>query len=237
MLPFWIPQWSPPVIGGSTESGPAMLNSARRPQWSPPVIGGSIRQGTGANRLRCRTAMEPASDRREHADQDPGVQRRRRGTAMEPPLIGRSTAGMTSAWTWLALPQWSPPVFGGSIAKPGLDGALDGLAAMEPAGDRRETWDLPDQLRVRTRRTAMESAGYRREHELMLLVGDTARIAAMEPAVYRREHQPYDRGAAAALSVPMEPANYRRERWCGRTRSCRSLSSRNGARWLPQEQA
>ena len=35
------PQWSPPVIGGSTERPERVAPQAAGPQWSPPVIGGS----------------------------------------------------------------------------------------------------------------------------------------------------------------------------------------------------
>ncbi len=36
-----LPQWSPPVIGGSTGTYGGLAIRGNVPQWSPPVIGGS----------------------------------------------------------------------------------------------------------------------------------------------------------------------------------------------------
>ena len=36
-----VPQWSPPLIGGSTDFPFAAVSTVLLPQWSPPLIGGS----------------------------------------------------------------------------------------------------------------------------------------------------------------------------------------------------
>ena len=37
------PQWSPPLIGGSTTTETSASDGGKTPQWSPPLIGGSTR--------------------------------------------------------------------------------------------------------------------------------------------------------------------------------------------------
>ena len=62
-----VPQWSPPLNGGST----IMVNAAQTqeiaPQWSPPPNGGSTTPGDVQFNRERHAAMEPAAERREHA--------------------------------------------------------------------------------------------------------------------------------------------------------------------------
>ncbi|MGH3408674.1 MAG: hypothetical protein ACRDRJ_40200, partial [Streptosporangiaceae bacterium] len=94
---LWMPQWSPPLTGGSTPRGerlagllldaamePAVDRREHRetecvnwlqrhlPQWSPPLTGGSTRTAALEARIRLTAAMEPAVDRREHGSQNSG---------------------------------------------------------------------------------------------------------------------------------------------------------------------
>jgi hypothetical protein len=49
----FLPQWSPPLTGGNTDSLNARGLTCSTPQWSPPVIGGST---NASIRHRCRSA-------------------------------------------------------------------------------------------------------------------------------------------------------------------------------------
>ena len=61
------PQWSPPMIGGSTIKGRGDRITLFMPQWSPPMIGGSTRMDSRRDAALREAAMEPADDRREHS--------------------------------------------------------------------------------------------------------------------------------------------------------------------------
>src|SRR6266700_1321206 len=104
------------------------------------------------------------------------------------------------------MPQWSPPLKGGSTRAGQLGGKLREAAAMEPAVERREHLrggGLPDQ----------------------------GVVAAMEPAVERREHVPVDEPQAFIVQpAAMEPAVERREHWSRRSPAFRKRPCRNGAR-------
>jgi len=107
------PQWSPPLIGGSTRACWRACIRFAWPQWSPPLIGGSTDQLEIWAVPSGKAAMEPAVDRREH----PGPRRERRGfhaAAMEPAVDRREHD------------------------VPGGPAGTGVRAAMEPAVDRRE---------------------------------------------------------------------------------------------------
>ena len=60
------PQWSPPLIGGSTFTTSGVVPAVSPPQWSPPLIGGSTTISHDPAFTEAVAAMEPAVDRREH---------------------------------------------------------------------------------------------------------------------------------------------------------------------------
>src|SRR5579875_626122 len=115
------------------------------------------------------------------------------------------------------MPQWSPPMNGGSTMSASLEFGYISLAAMEPADERREheeraprgwRWDAPQwsppmnggSTPIRTHSpsngatAAMEPADERREHDDRLDALVWAFTAAMEPADERREHSSAPRG-------------------------------------------
>ena len=55
-----------------------------------------------------------------------------------PPLNGGSRAGAQQYNIYMTTPQWSPPFNGGSTVGIGLGGHGVVLVVMEPAGERRE---------------------------------------------------------------------------------------------------
>jgi hypothetical protein len=155
------PQWSQPVIGGTTLR--SLVTASRQcilPQWSPPPTGGNTCHGEAllghgdvaamepaAERrepschlcLACgwrRAAMEPARDRREHVEPD---RRRHRnlGTPQWSPPNGESAFSRIARSSCGVMPQWSPLVIGGTTHRLLLHRANHRLAAMEPAGNRR----------------------------------------------------------------------------------------------------
>jgi hypothetical protein len=108
------------------------------------------------------------------------------------------------------MPQWSPPVIGGSTLVALAGHAVVPKAAMEPAGYRREHPTLPDGYDT-WGFAAMEPAGYRREHPGSCPGSALVSHAAMEPAGYRREHLLGVVPEAVDHVAAMEPAGYRRE--------------------------
>ncbi len=62
----WGPQWSPPVNGGSTPPPDSIWPVVQVPQWSPPPSGGSTGRAVGARAHLPAAAMEPAAKRREY---------------------------------------------------------------------------------------------------------------------------------------------------------------------------
>ena len=62
----WVPQWSPPLNGGSTIAQAHVALLKFQPQWSPPLNGGSTALDLLGPVRRSRAAMEPAVERREH---------------------------------------------------------------------------------------------------------------------------------------------------------------------------
>ena len=108
-----LPQWSPPLIGGSTARSLTDRCPGKQPQWSPPLIGGSTGPVDRVAGPRELAAMEPAVDRREHTH----------GTdvfvgdsvaAMEPAVDRREHLKDTTCDRRFRPPQWSPPLIGGS---------------------------------------------------------------------------------------------------------------------------
>ena len=64
----WVPQWSPPVRGGTTYGSHSVLTGVTDdvPQWSPPLIGGSDLQLPCSSTTAVRVAaMEPAAGQRD----------------------------------------------------------------------------------------------------------------------------------------------------------------------------
>ena len=90
---YYGPQWSPPVNGGSTHYHAMAHGHYYGPQWSPPVNGGSSRPVQFIPDLAADAAMEPAAERREQP------------------------AGWVTDVPGLSRPQWSPPLNGGSRAR------------------------------------------------------------------------------------------------------------------------
>ena len=92
----------------------ALFESLVAPQWSPPMIGGSTPR-RGRQRRRADTAaMEPADERREHLQLGPGRQPEF-AAAMEAAddrreHVPTGTLGVNA----MPPPQWSPPMIGGS---------------------------------------------------------------------------------------------------------------------------
>ena len=160
--PVRSPQWSPPVIGGSSLLISGYRAGRRRPQWSPPVIGGSSRQHRGGGPGGRRAAMEPAGHRREQ-----------RASATRPTATWtcrngarRSSAGAASC----AAPctSWTTGRNGARRSSAGAASILDKWtgadpAAMEPAGHRREQTPVRGVGTVPHGDAAMEPAGHRRE--------------------------------------------------------------------------
>ena len=155
--------------------------------------------------------MEPAGYRREH---HPSLPPRGRisGPQWSPPVIGGSTRILFDWPNGIVVgPQWSPPVIGGStlIDKKCLE--LHQMAAMEPAGYRRE--HVVDDVRPDAgHRAAMEPAGYRREHPACTSPATPSRQSRngarrLSAGARDRVHPPLVPVPAAA----MEPAGYRRE--------------------------
>jgi hypothetical protein len=107
------------------------------PQWSPPLMGGSTDFVEEVAAGAAGAAMEPAVDGREHmltsedglADTVP---------QWSPPLMGGSTAMYRRVLRRAAWPQWSPPLMGGSTGRGIGNDAIAKYAAMEPAVDGRE---------------------------------------------------------------------------------------------------
>ena len=131
----------------------------KTPQWSPPLNSGSSRRQPVCRLARNHAAMEPAGERREQGSTIVKYAESFIGLEWSPPVNGGSTlqhpenppvpllaapvnGGSTyeqvRSLTGRKVPQWSPPVNGGSSIRvlPG-DGAAR-VAAMEPAGERRE---------------------------------------------------------------------------------------------------
>ena len=48
--PIYMPQWSPPLVGGMTFTGGVGQIQIYVPQWSPPLVGGMTRDGPGKGR-------------------------------------------------------------------------------------------------------------------------------------------------------------------------------------------
>jgi hypothetical protein len=167
LWPYKWPQWSPPIIGGSTGLLPAGCPAAEgaamepagnrqqdvgplngydlmivKPQRGPPIIGREHVQPIPAgDESVLRAAMEPATEEREHT---------------------RTGVGEPQGF----LPQWSPPLTGGSMRDHQSSSRGAAVAAMEPAADRREH-GLVERPGVDLLHTAMEPAGYWREHKCL----------------------------------------------------------------------
>ena len=196
------------------------------PQWSPPLNGGSTRLVTPATVVLRRAAMEPAVERREHHAGDRAAAIEATLPQWSPPLKGGSTGRGSPAQRRLQPPQWSPPLKGGSTRDVAAGGAVALSAAMEPAVERREHLTATvDRLAV----AAMEPAVERREHAASAAARSVR--AAMEPAVERREHAGRRTLAAHPSRAAMEPAVERREHSARHCRTWSpDISCRNGAR-------
>src|ERR1019366_9740994 len=62
------PQWSPPMNGESTIDTRIKAVLDTEPQWSPPSNGGSTHRRGQDHSAGVAAAMEPAAERRGHAD-------------------------------------------------------------------------------------------------------------------------------------------------------------------------
>ena len=138
-----LPQWSPPVIGGSSILRRTMHFLDDWPQWSPPVIGGSSLDPGQMDRRRPRRN----GARRSSAGADPRSGCRHRSPRRRRNGARRSSAGAGGIWgtgeVENMMPQWSPPVIGGSSGRPQRQDEAHDDAAMEPAGHRREQLVTP----------------------------------------------------------------------------------------------
>ena len=146
-----VPQWSPPLNGGSTgrpcigltpprssRNGARRWTAGARPYGEPPLS------------ERLVAAMEPAVERREHAARRCAVSDRGDMPQWSPPLNGGSTAcTLTCVSRPDHAPQWSPPLNGGSTTVARAWSAARSAAAMEPAVERREHRRRPAPARGR----------------------------------------------------------------------------------------
>ena len=133
----------PAVEGGTQLAAP--LRSRERcdmPQWSPPLIGGSS-AGLLAGLTRSHpAAMEPAVDRREQP-RAAGRRQRQWPPQWSPPSIGGNSQATRTWASGTYLPQWSPPLIGGNRSCHPAAMPYRQAAAMEPAVDRREQSTRP----------------------------------------------------------------------------------------------
>ena len=162
VAPSCVPQWSPPVRGGTTavnvrrDDPPALaaMEPARQgrddamglgttgtpvkmPQWSPPVRGGTTSLNPASLSAHLVAAMEPArqgrDDRHQVRPDRPGGQ----PAAMEPARQGRDDTASPVESFQRSGPQWSPPVRGGTPRGKHRPDGRD-RAAMEPARQGRD---------------------------------------------------------------------------------------------------
>ncbi len=107
-----------PGSGRSASNTPSSCrNGARPPQWSPPLIGGSTRGKRPECQHLAAAAMEPAVDRREHHHRPPR-HADRMDAAMEPAVDRREHQQDLPTLPPRNWPHWSPPLIGGSTCSP-----------------------------------------------------------------------------------------------------------------------
>jgi len=124
--------------------------------------------------------MEPAGERREQAIMVNAAQAQEIAPQWSPPVNGRSTRGLTGANFTFMWPQWSPPVKRGSILwAPGLGN----LRASCRNGARRRTAGALQQVRLALLGwlAAMEPAGERREHPRDVTVVNQGTVPQWSP--------------------------------------------------------
>jgi hypothetical protein len=109
----WLPQWSPPLNGGSTYPNVKIGRRIQVPQWSPPPSGGSTEMPLLHAIDRLMPQWSPAAKRREHP---------LRVSARRP---ARSCCNGARRQT-------------GALVGEHADEHLVHHAAMEPAAERRE---------------------------------------------------------------------------------------------------
>ena len=135
-------QWSPPLKGGSTadpDSGATTIQTLRRNGAAADRREHTSLSAScmGPDRPDVPAAMEPAAERREHADRALAWSTSGLVAAMEPAAERREHAGAGCRSTCgRRQPQWSPPLNGGSIVLRTWMPWRRERAAMEPAVER-----------------------------------------------------------------------------------------------------
>ena len=110
------------------------------PQWSPPLDGGSNGTVLANAWAGQRAAMEPAGERREQPFNILGNIQLNDVPQWSPPVNGGNTGVTHSAQFAPAVPQWSPPVNGGSRKGFGDPYAIATLPQWSPPVNGGSSW-------------------------------------------------------------------------------------------------
>ena len=133
-----LPQWSPPVIGGSNGTNVGLWQlDTKGPQWSPPVTGGKTPARISVLVIRPVTAIEPAVEPAGAVLPYYARGRMRYPPQWRPPL-GETLAGRLDHYPEGRLPATEPAVAGREHDQVGLNNPPQRAVALEPAGDRRD---------------------------------------------------------------------------------------------------